>query len=195
MIKEILQDAHERMDKAIDALQTDLRAIRTGRASPALLEHIEVEYYGMPTPLIQLAGISVPEPRMLIIRPWDAKSIGTIEKAILKSDLGLTPTNDGVIIRLKIPALTEERRRELSKQVARRVEEARVAVRNIRRDAIDMLRDLEKEQEKEKGKSKDKAISEDEIFQARDRAQELTDDTIKRIDEIGKVKEAEILEG
>jgi ribosome recycling factor len=185
MIKETLQDAREHMEKTIEALHTDLRAIRTGRASPALVERVQVEYYGVPTPMNQLAGITVPEPRLLVIRPWDRNTIGIIEKAILKSDLGLNPSNDGQVIRLIIPQLTEERRRELSKQVAKRVEEARVSARNIRRDAIDMLRDLEKE----------KMISEDELFEARDKAQELTDDFIKQIDEVGKAKEAEILEG
>jgi ribosome recycling factor len=185
MIKETLQDAREHMDKTIEALHIDLRAIRTGRASPALVERLQVEYYGVPTPLNQLAGTTVPEPRLLVIRPWDRNTIGIIEKAILKSDLGLNPSNDGQVIRLIIPQLTEERRRELSKQVARRVEEARVSARNIRRDAIDMLRELEKE----------KMISEDELFEARDKVQHLTDDYIKQIDEIGKAKEAEILEG
>ncbi len=161
------------------------RAIRTGRASPALVERLQVEYYGVPTPLNQLAGTTVPEPRLLVIRPWDRNTIGIIEKAILKSDLGLNPSNDGQVIRLIIPQLTEERRRELGKQVAKRVEEARVSARNIRRDAIDMLRELEKE----------KMISEDELFEARDKVQHLTDDYIKQIDEIGKAKEAEILEG
>jgi len=185
MIKETLQDAREHMDKTLEALHIDLRAIHTGRASPALVERLQVEYYGSPTPLNQLAGTTVPEPRLLVIRPWDRSTIGIIEKAILKSDLGLNPSNDGQVIRLIIPQLTEERRRELSKQVARRVEEARVSARNIRRDAIDMLRDLEKE----------KIISEDELFEARDKVQHLTDDYIKQIDEIGKAKEAEILEG
>ena len=185
MIKETLQDAREHMDKTIEALHIDLRAIRTGRASPALVERLQVEYYGVPTPLNQLAGTTVPEPRLLVIRPWDRNTIGIIEKAILKSDLGLNPSNDGQVIRLIIPQLTEERRRELSKQVAKRVEEARVSARNIRRDAIDMLRDLEKE----------KLISEDELFEARDKVQHLTDDYIKQIDEIGRAKEAEILEG
>lgn len=184
MIKEILQDARERMDKTIEALKSDLRVIRTGRASPALVESVMVDYYGMPTPLVQLAGITVPEPRLLVIRPWDRNSLNAIEKAILKSDLGLTPNNDGQVIRLAIPPLTEERRRELSKQVARRVEEARVAARNIRRDTNEMLRDLEKEKE----------ITEDERDRALEKAQELTNEYIKLIDEIGKAKEAEILE-
>jgi ribosome recycling factor len=185
MIKEIMADARERMEKTIDALQADLRAIRTGRASPALVEKLTVEYYGSPTPLIQLAGITVPEPRMLMIRPWDRNTLGVIEKAILKSDLGLTPNNDGQAIRLILPQLTEERRRDLNKQVARRVEEARVSARNIRRDAIDMLRDAEKE----------KMIDEDDLHKGQEQVQELTDKYIKQIDEVGKAKEAEILEG
>jgi ribosome recycling factor len=184
MLKDVLKDARERMDKAVDSLQVDLRSIRTGRASPSLVEKLTVDYYGAPTPLNQLAGITVPEPRMLMIRPWDRSTMGIIEKSILKSDLGLTPTNDGQVIRLVIPQLTEERRRDLTKLVARRVEEARVAVRNIRRDAIDMLRDLEKE----------KLISEDEMYEGRDETQELTDKYIKQLDEIGKTKEAEIME-
>jgi ribosome recycling factor len=184
MLKDVLKDARERMDKAVDSLQVDLRSIRTGRASPSLVEKLTVDYYGAPTPLNQLAGITVPEPRMLMIRPWDRSTMGIIEKSILKSDLGLTPTNDGQVIRLVIPQLTEERRRDLTKLVARRVEEARVAVRNIRRDAIDMLRDLEKE----------KLISEDEMYEGRDETQDLTDKYIKQLDEIGKTKEAEIME-
>ena len=159
--------------------------IRTGRASPALVERLMVEYYGVPTPLIQLAGVTVPEPRMLMIRPWDRNTIGLIEKSILKSDLGLTPNNDGQAIRLVIPQLTEERRRDLNKQVARRVEEARVSARNIRRDAVEMLRDAEKE----------KMIDEDDLHKGQEQVQELTDKYIKQIDEIGKAKEAEILEG
>ena len=185
MIKETIQDAREHMEKTIEALHIDLRRhphrsrlAGAGRAPPGrILRH--------PTPLNQLAGTTVPEPRLLVIRPWDRNTIGIIEKAILKSDLGLKPNNDGQVIRLVIPQLTEERRRDLSKQVAKRVEEARVSARNIRRDAIDMLRDLEKE----------KMINEDDLYEARDKVQELTDDFIKQIDEIGKAKEAEILEG
>lgn len=184
MLKEVMQDARDHMEKTGEALHSDLRAIRTGRASPALVERLPVEYYGTPTPLNQLAGISAPEPRMLMIRPWDRNTIGIIEKAILKSDLGLNPTNDGQVIRLIIPQLTEERRRDLSKMVAKRVEEARVAARNIRRDAIDMLREMEKE----------KLISEDELYDGREEVQKLTDDFIKQFDEIGKVKESEIME-
>jgi len=184
VLRDVMNEAKERMEKTIEALHGDLRTIRTGRASPALVERLQIDYYGAPTPLNQLAGTTVPEPRMLVIRPWDRSTIGIIEKAILKSDLGLNPSNDGQVIRLIIPQLTEERRRELSKQVARRVEEARVANRNIRRDAIEMLRELEKE----------KLISEDELFTGRDEIQKLTDESIKEIDEIGKAKEAEILE-
>jgi ribosome recycling factor len=184
MIKDVLQDAREHMEKTVSSLQGDLSAIRTGRASPRLLDPIEVDYYGVPTRLNQLAGITVPEPRLLVIRPWDAKTVGQIEKAILKSDLGLTPSNDGQVIRLVIPQLTEERRRELNKQVAKRVEEARVSARNIRRDAIDMMREAEKE----------KMIDEDELFHGQKEVQKLTDDFIKQVDEIGKAKEAEIME-
>jgi ribosome recycling factor len=184
MLKDVINDAEERMGKTVEALQLELRTIRTGRASPALVERLQVDYYGAPTPLNQLAGISAPEPRMLMIRPWDRNSMGLIEKAILKSDLGLTPNNDGQVIRLVIPQLTEERRRDLSRMVAKRVEEARVACRNIRRDAIELLRDLEKE----------KLISEDELFEGRDQIQKVTDEFIKQVDEIGKAKEAEIME-
>ncbi len=185
MIKDVLEDAQERMEKTIEALQNDLRTIRTGRASPALVERLTVEYYGMPTPLNQLAGVTVPEPRLLMIRPWDRNTLGLIEKAILKSDLGMTPNNDGQVIRLIVPQLTEERRRDLSKQVARRVEEGRVSVRNIRRDAIEMLRDAEKE----------RLIDEDDLHRGQDQVQELTDKFVKQVDEVGKAKEAEILEG
>ncbi len=185
MVKEVLTDADERMKKTVESFHSDLRTIRTGRASPALLEKIQVEYYGMPTPLIQLAGTTAPEPRLLVIRPFDRNTIGAIEKALLKSDLGLTPTNDGQVIRLAVPPLTEERRRDLVKMVAKRTEEARVSIRNIRRDANDMLHDLEKE----------KMIDEDELKDGRDESQKLTDHSIKKVDEIGKAKEAEILEG
>jgi ribosome recycling factor len=165
-------------------LQDDLRTVRTGRASPALVERLPVDYYGMPTPLQQLATISVPEPRLLTIRPFSPGDIGLIEKAILKSDLGLTPMSDGKLIRLTIPRLTEERRRELVRLVARRVEEGRVAVRNVRRDSINDLREFEKE----------KLISEDELHRAMDKVQELTDRYIEQVDEVGKAKEAEIRE-
>ncbi|HID84159.1 MAG TPA: ribosome recycling factor, partial [Anaerolineales bacterium] len=152
MIKEVLQDAEHRMQGAVRVLEDELRGIRTGRANPALVERLEVEYYGVPTPLMQIATITVPEPRQLLIKPFDPSSLKAIEKAIRNSDLGLTPNNDGHSIRLILPPLTEERRRELVKVVHRRVEEARVAIRNVRRDAIKDLRELEGE----------KMISEDE---------------------------------
>jgi ribosome recycling factor len=184
MIKEVLRETEERMNKAVDALRDSLVVIRTGRASPALVERLAVEYYGTPTPLNQLATISVPEPRLLTIRPWDPNALADIEKAILKSELGLTPSNDGKIIRLTIPRLTEERRQELAKIVGKRVEEGKVAIRNIRRDAIEDLRELESE----------KLVSEDEFYRARDDVQEITDEFIVKMDEIGRDKEREIAE-
>ncbi|MGB5048830.1 MAG: ribosome recycling factor, partial [Caldilineaceae bacterium] len=145
MIKEILHETSERMKKTIESLEMDLMSIRTGRATPALVDRLSVDYYGVATPLIQVAAISVPEAQSIVIRPYSPSDLAAIEKAIAHSDLGLTPNNDGKQIRLNIPALTEERRRDLSKQVSRRAEEARVAVRNIRRDAINDLRSFEKE--------------------------------------------------
>jgi ribosome recycling factor len=183
MIKEVLDDAHERMEKTIESLRQDLMTIRTGRASPALVEHLTIEYYGMPTPLLQLATISVPEAQQIVIRPYARGDIGAIEKAIAKSDLGLTPNNDGQQIRLIIPALTEDRRRELTKVVSKRGEEARVSVRNIRRDAIQDLRDLEKEH----------LISEDDLKRGQDKIQEQTDHTIELVNEIVKTKDEEIM--
>jgi ribosome recycling factor len=172
------------MAKSVEVLQDDLIGIRTGRASPALLERLPVEYYGTMTPLNQMASIAAPEPRLLVVKPWDPSALHDIERAILKSDLGLTPMNDGKLIRLSIPRLTEERRRELVKVVAKRVEEARVSIRNLRRDALQDLKDFENE----------KMISEDEFYGGKDKVQELTDEFIKQIDEIGKRKETEVLE-
>lgn len=183
-IDDILLDAEDRMEKSIEALHHDLRIIRTGRATPALVEHIPVDYYSIPTPLKQLAVISIPEPRLITIRPFSAGDMGIIEKGILRSDLGITPNNDGKIIRLVIPALTEERRRDLAKQVHKRVEEARVSVRNIRRDANDLLRAAEKK----------KLVSEDDMYTALDEVQELADKMIEQVGKIGQVKEAEIME-
>jgi ribosome recycling factor len=183
MIKEVLDDAHERMEKTIESLRQDLMAIRTGRASPALVEHLTIEYYGMPTPLLQLATISIPEAHQIVIRPYARGDIGAIEKAIAKSDLGLTPNNDGQQIRLMIPALTEDRRRELTKVVSKRGEEARVSVRNIRRDAIQDMRDLEKEH----------LISEDDLKRGQDKVQEQTDHYIELVNEIVKTKDEEIM--
>ena len=143
MIKDLVREVRDKMDKTVDALVEDLRGIRTGRASPALVERLAIEYYGTMTPLNQAATISAPEPRLLTIRPWEASMIGSIEKAILKSDLGLTPTNDGKLIRLVIPRLSEERRHDLVRLVGRRVEEAKVAIRNIRREANDDLKEFQ----------------------------------------------------
>lgn len=184
MLAEVEREARERMEAAVESLQVDLASIRTGRASPALLDRIRVDYYGTQTPLQQLAGISVPEPTQLMIRPWDRSSLPIIERAILASDLGLTPNNDGMVIRLHIPPLTEERRRELARIVAKRVEEGRVAVRNIRRDALNDLKEMQNE----------KIITEDDFFEGRDRLQKLTDDYIKRLDEVGERKQAEIMQ-
>lgn len=184
MLKEVYREAEARMKGAIQALEEDLAGIRTGRAHPALVERLAVEYYGVPTPLVQLASISVPEPRSLLIRPFDATSLRAIERGIQASDLGLTPNNDGKAIRLNLPPLTEERRRELVKLVHHRVEEARVAARNVRRDSIRDLREFEQE----------KMISEDERKRGEDELQKLTDRFVEEINKIGEHKEKEILE-
>ncbi len=184
MIREVLQESESRMRGAIRSLEEDLSGYRTGRASPQLIERLVVEVYGSEMTLNQLALISVPEPQQLAIRPFDTRTISQIEKAILKSDLGLNPNNDGKIIRLNIPSLTEERRRSLQKQVHKRVEEAKVAVRNVRRDAVNDLREF-----KEAGE-----ITEDELHRGQDDLQKLTDKVIGEIDTIGRNKEAEIME-
>lgn len=183
MIDDVLADAKDRMGKAVEALRKELATIRTGRAHPGLIEHLRVDYYGAPTPLNQLATINVPEPRLLTIQPWDQQSLGAIEKAILKSDLGLNPSNDGTIIRLVIPQLTEERRKELAKVVRKKVEEGRVAVRNVRRDRHDELRRLQREKE----------ISEDAQYLAQEELQKLTDGFIQEVERVGEEKEAELL--
>lgn len=180
----VLQNADSRMRKAVEALKHELATIRTGRAHPGLVEHIVVEYYGNPVPLNQVAGISTPEARLLVIQPWDKQVLPNIEKAILKSDLGLTPLNDGNIIRLPIPQLTEERRNQLVKMVRKRVEDGKVAVRNVRRDALEGLRKLKD----------DKEITEDEQKRAMGRLQQLTDKFIEEMDRVAKGKEAELLE-
>ena len=184
MIKETLHDSENRMKGAIQALEDDLSGIRTGRASPLLVERLQVEYYGVPTPLIQLATISVPEPRALLIRPYEGSVLKSIERAILASELGLTPNNDGKAIRLNIPTLTEERRRELVKVVNNRLEEARVAVRNVRRDVIKDLREYEHE----------KLITEDELKNGEEDLQKMTDRMIQQIDAVGERKSKEIME-
>lgn len=184
MIKETTKEAETRMHGAIQSLEEDLNGIRTGRATPGLVERLQVEYYGAVVPLLQLASISVPEPRSLMIRPFDSSSIKAIERSILASDLGLNPNNDGKIIRLNLPPLTEERRRELVKVVHNRLEESRIAVRNIRRDQIKDLREFEKE----------KMISEDDLKKAEEELQKLTDKFIQKVDELGQHKEKEIME-
>jgi len=184
MIEEIFDEAKEKMGKSINALKSDLKKVRTGRASLNVLDDIRVEYYGTLTPLNQMATLAIPESRLITIQPWDVSVIKNIEKTILKSNLGLTPTSDGKIIRIAIPALTEERRKEIVKQVNKICEEYRVAVRNVRREANDMLKELKKEGE----------ASEDDIFKAQDRVQKLTDEHIKTIDEVYKEKEKEVLE-
>ena len=184
MIDEVLAEAKQGMEKAIDALHKDLASLRTGRASTGLVDKLQVEYYGTPTALKELALISIPEPQLIAIKPYDPGAMKNIERAIMQSDLGLTPNNDGKIIRLQIPSLTEERRRELTKTASRRVEEAKVSVRNIRRSHLEDLRSFEKES----------MITEDDFYKGRDDLQTLTDDYIKKIDEIGASKEREILE-
>ena len=184
MIKDILKDAESRMNSAVEALRDDLKRIRTGRATPALVEGIEVEYYGMPTKMNQLATISIPEPRQIMIRPFDAGTVDNVVKAIQKSDLGITPNSDGKVIRLNLPALTEERRRELVKLVHKRVEDGRIAVRNVRRDCKKDMEDFEKE----------KLISEDDLKRGEEKLQEVTDKYTEKLKEVGDEKEVEIME-
>ena len=184
MLKDVYKEAESRMRGAIQALEEDLAGIRTGRAHPALVEKLQVEYYGAPTPLVQLASISVPEPRQLLIRPFDGTTLRAIERSIQASDLGLTPNNDGKAIRLNLPPLTEERRRDLVKLVHNRIEEARVAARNVRRDSIRDLREFQDE----------KMISEDDLKRGEEEVQKITDRFIQEIEEIGQRKEREILE-
>jgi ribosome recycling factor len=180
----VLNQAKERMDNAIGAFSRDLASIRAGRANASLLDRITVDYYGAPTPLNQMAGISVPEARLLAIQPYDKTTLGDIEKAIMKSDIGITPSNDGTIIRLAIPALTEERRKEIVKTVKKEAEESKVVIRNVRRDANEEFKKLEKNAE----------ITEDELHRNGDEIQKLTDSYIKKIDDLAKAKEDEILE-
>jgi ribosome recycling factor len=184
VIKETLKEAETRMTSAIVALEEALAGIRTGRASPVLVERLQVEYYGMPTPLMQLASISVPDARSLLIKPYEASTLKAIERAILASDLGLTPNNDGKNIRLNLPPLTEERRRDLAKVVHHRVEEAHVAIRNVRRDLLKDLRDFEHE----------KMISEDDLELGEVELQKLTDKLILQVNAVGEKKQREIME-
>lgn len=184
MANTVMSTAKEKMENAINHYTRQLGSIRAGRANASLLDRISVDYYGAPTPINQLAGISIPEARLLVIQPFDKTIIGEIERAILKSDIGITPSNDGSVIRLAVPALTEERRREIAKDVKKEAEEAKVAVRNVRRDANDELKKLEK----------DSAITEDELRRYNDDVQKLTDDFIKKIDALATEKEQEIME-
>jgi ribosome recycling factor len=172
------------MSKSVDALRRELNTIRTGRASPVLVETLMVDYYGVPTPLNQLASISVPEPRVLMIQPWDKQAMKDVERSVLKSDLGLVPTNDGNVIRISIPTLTEERRRELVRLVGRRVEDGHVAVRNIRRDSLARFRGMEKSKE----------LSQDESRRSQEQIQSLTDRFIDQMDSLRADKEAEVME-
>lgn len=184
MLNDIYADSRERMQKVLDNQENEYKRLRTGRASVSLIDGIRVNYYGTATPLNQLATLTVPEPRTIMIQPWDQSVISEVEKAIQKSELGLNPMNDGKIIRIHIPPLTEERRRELVKVIRKMAEEYKVAIRNIRRDANEMIKDLKKEKE----------ISEDEQFKGQEEVQKITDDFIKRVDEIYTIKEKEILE-
>ena len=184
MIDTTLRDIEGKMQASVEALKRELAAIRTGHATPALIDHIKVDYAGVPTSLNQIAGISAPEARLIVIQPWDRGSIRNIEKAILKSDLGLNPVSDGNVIRLNIPPLTEERRQELTRVVRRKVEERRIVIRSLRHEAMDELKRLEK----------NKDISQDEHKRALDQLQKLTDSFIANAEQIGRAKEAELLE-
>lgn len=184
MVDEIFEDLKDRMGKSIESLKREYSRLRTGRASISLLDGIRVSYYDTPTPLNQMASLAVPEPRLIVIQPWDKTAIEDIEKAILKSELGLTPMNDGKVIRISIPPLTEERRKELVKVARKMSEENKVAIRNIRRDANEMLKDLKKEKE----------ITEDDLFRSQEEVQKATDQFISQVDELCAVKEKEILE-
>jgi ribosome recycling factor len=181
---DVYNDLKERMEKAVQALGRGFTKIRTGRATPALLDGLTADYYGVATPLPQMASVTAPEPRLLLIQPWDAQAMGEIEKAILKSELGLTPQNDGKVIRITIPPLTQERRKDLAKLVRKNAEETKVALRNVRRDANELLKTLKK----------DKEISEDELSRAEAQVQKITDDFIKQADASAGIKEKEIMD-
>ena len=182
--QEILSQTGARMKKSVEALKSELNSIRTGRATPALVENLTVDYYGVPTPLNQMASISVPEARLLMIQPWDKQVLKEVEKGILKSDLGLVPNNDGNVIRISIPTLTEERRKELVRLVSRKIEDAHVAVRNVRRDGVDQLKQMEKAKE----------LSSDDSHRAQSQIQQLTDTHIDQTNKMGKEKETEVME-
>ena len=184
VVDDLLKDAESRMGMAVEVLRRELNSTRIGRANPALVEHIPVDYYGVSTPLNQLASITAPEAQLLVIQPWDKSAVSSIERAILKSDLSITPNSDGTVLRLALPLLTEERRKDLVRLVRKRVEEGRVAARNVRRDVLDKLRTQERAKE----------LSQDEGHRAQDRLQRLTDFFVDQIDKTGEAKEAEVLE-
>ncbi len=184
MIEDVKKDVKHRMEQAVETVRQELSKLRTGKASPAILDGITVSYYGTNTPLRQVANVSAPEPRLLVVQPWDRGLLGEIEKTILKSDLGLNPTNDGIVIRIPIPALTEERRHSLVKVAKKITEDGRVAIRNVRRDANEKLKKLEK----------DSKISEDDLRRSQDETQKMTDEYIKKLDEILALKEKDIME-
>ncbi|MCP4023257.1 MAG: ribosome recycling factor [Desulfobacteraceae bacterium] len=184
MMNEVLQETKERMGKSEAAFEKELTKVRTGRASQAILDGVKVDYYGTQTPLPQMATVSIPESRLITVKPWDVSVINEVEKAILKANLGLTPSNDGKLIRISIPPLTEDRRKEIAKSVSGTCEEYKVAIRNIRRDSNEMLKELQKEGD----------ISEDDSFKAQKQVQDHTDQYIKKLDEIFAKKEKEILE-
>lgn len=184
MVNDILNEAESKMHKTVEVLRKDLASVRAGRANPAVLDKITVDYYGTPTPINQLANVSVPDPRMITIQPWDKSAIKDIEKAIMKSDLGINPSNDGIVIRLNIPQLTADRRAEIVKTVKKKAEDAKVAIRNIRRELIDDIKQVEKE----------KLVSEDDAKKAQEKAQKLTDKIIKDIEDILDKKDKEVME-
>ncbi len=181
----VLADAESRMKKAVEALRHDMDTVRTGRANPSLIEHLQVDYHGVPMPLNQLASIISPEARLLVVQPWDKQALPMIEKALSRSDLGLTPANDGTVLRLSLPILTEERRKQLARVVRAKTEEGRVSVRNVRRDALERFRAMEK----------DKEISQDESRRATERLQRLTDSFVEQMDQLLGTKETEVLAG
>ena len=183
-MKELIKNTEEKMNKTVAVLERDYKAVRAGRANASVLDRITVDYYGVPTPIQQMAAVSVPEPRVLMIQPWDASTLKTIEKAILTPDIGINPQNDGRVIRLSFPPLTEERRKEIVKDVKRLAEENKVAIRNTRRDAIEKL----------KGLKKANTITEDDVADGEKKIQNLTDKYCKEIDELAALKEKEILE-
>ena len=183
-VEDVLSDAHSRMSKAVEVLQRELNLLRTGRAAPALMENMIVDYYGVPTPLIQLATITAPEARLIMIQPWDRQALRDVEKSLLKSELAFNPSNDGNVIRVPIPPLSQERRRELVRVLKRRIEDGKLAARNVRRDALEHLRTMER----------NKVISQDDNRRAQDQLQKATNSYVAQMDEVSSVKEAEIMQ-